>query len=254
MKKLGTPIGAGPGSESEKLGLEADGTPLPVGSATFLALALRWSAGCVGVGEVVVVCRWLEGFCFLVGRLGAGLGRVLEDDEVEVELEVELEDEDEELELGLEPELLELDPEPLGVLLALVVVLAELVLSGTQLSVSETVPGTCGTLRFWTGVPGGTLGNTNVRVCPPTIVTETVQVSAEAAGAVRPARAIRRLPASASTTSSFRLLTWLPLLPRSRCSRHAWHLETAACVHDTRQRGQEATDCSGALQFGTVTR
>ena len=31
MKKLGTPIGAGPGSESEKVGLVADGTPLPVG-------------------------------------------------------------------------------------------------------------------------------------------------------------------------------------------------------------------------------
>ena len=42
MKKLGTPIGAGPGSDSEKLGLAAVGTPLPVGSATFLALALAF--------------------------------------------------------------------------------------------------------------------------------------------------------------------------------------------------------------------
>lgn len=214
MKKLGTPIGAGPGSESEKLGLEADGTPLPVGSATFfLALALRWPAGCVGEG--VVVCRWLEGFCFLVGWLGAGLGRVLEDGEVEVELEVELEDEDEdedelELELELEPEWLEVNPEPPGVVLELAVVLDELVLSRTQLSVSETIPGTCGRLRFWTGVPAGTLGNTNVCVCPPATVTETVQVSAEATGAVRPASAIRRLPASASTISILRLLTGSP--------------------------------------------
>jgi hypothetical protein len=32
MKKLGTPIGDGPGSESENDGFEAAGTPLPVGS------------------------------------------------------------------------------------------------------------------------------------------------------------------------------------------------------------------------------
>jgi len=31
MKKLGTPIGAGPGSDSEYVGLAADGTPLPLG-------------------------------------------------------------------------------------------------------------------------------------------------------------------------------------------------------------------------------
>ena len=31
MKKLGTPIGAGPGSESENVGLLAEGTPLPLG-------------------------------------------------------------------------------------------------------------------------------------------------------------------------------------------------------------------------------
>lgn len=34
MKKLGTPIGAGPGSESENVGLEGFGTPLPVGRLT----------------------------------------------------------------------------------------------------------------------------------------------------------------------------------------------------------------------------
>jgi hypothetical protein len=39
MKKFGTPIGAGPGSESEKVGFVAEGTPLPVG---------RLSAGEVG--------------------------------------------------------------------------------------------------------------------------------------------------------------------------------------------------------------
>jgi hypothetical protein len=29
MKKFGTPIGAWPGSDSEKVGLAADGTPVP---------------------------------------------------------------------------------------------------------------------------------------------------------------------------------------------------------------------------------
>lgn len=32
MKKFGTPIGAGPGSDSENVGFEVVGTPLPVGS------------------------------------------------------------------------------------------------------------------------------------------------------------------------------------------------------------------------------
>ena len=35
MKKFGTPTGAGPGSDSEKLGLEAFGTPLPDGCLDF---------------------------------------------------------------------------------------------------------------------------------------------------------------------------------------------------------------------------
>src|SRR6202012_5124181 len=40
MKKLGTPIGAGPGSDSEKVGLVADGTPLPVGRLPVVELVL----------------------------------------------------------------------------------------------------------------------------------------------------------------------------------------------------------------------
>jgi hypothetical protein len=55
MKKLGTPIGAGPGSESEKVGLVAAGTPLPVGRSfagelgfAFLpCFFLGWWAFCV---------------------------------------------------------------------------------------------------------------------------------------------------------------------------------------------------------------
>lgn len=35
MKKFGTPIGAGPGVDSEKVGFVAVGTPLPDGSCDF---------------------------------------------------------------------------------------------------------------------------------------------------------------------------------------------------------------------------
>ena len=35
MKKFGTPTGAGPGIDSEKVGLFAAGTPLPVGRLDF---------------------------------------------------------------------------------------------------------------------------------------------------------------------------------------------------------------------------
>ena len=57
MKKFGTPIGAGPGSESENVGLVADGTPLPVGR---LLVA----------GEGVVGLEL--GFCPEPGLIGAG--------------------------------------------------------------------------------------------------------------------------------------------------------------------------------------
>jgi hypothetical protein len=63
MKKFGTPIGAGPGSESEKVGLVAEGTPLPVGSSL--------DAGEVVFGSGVDLdCRfgcWLE-----LGLIGLG--------------------------------------------------------------------------------------------------------------------------------------------------------------------------------------
>jgi hypothetical protein len=50
MKKFGTPIGAGPGRESEKDGFDAEGTPLPDGSEAFGFLALRrLTAGVVAV-------------------------------------------------------------------------------------------------------------------------------------------------------------------------------------------------------------
>jgi hypothetical protein len=50
MKKFGTPIGAGPGRDREKDGLEAEGTPLPEGSEVLWWLTL-W---CLTAGVVVV--------------------------------------------------------------------------------------------------------------------------------------------------------------------------------------------------------
>lgn len=53
MKKFGTPIGAGPGSDSEKLGLRAVGTPLPVGSfgCGWWALVFPCPRGCANGSE-----------------------------------------------------------------------------------------------------------------------------------------------------------------------------------------------------------
>jgi hypothetical protein len=65
MKKLGTPIGAGPGSDSENVGFEVLGTPFPVGSFAagvvvlvgFFFFALLFF-GVPGEG----VCPWLDDF------------------------------------------------------------------------------------------------------------------------------------------------------------------------------------------------
>ena len=60
MKKLGTPIGAGPGRESEKVGLLGDGTPLPEGrfDAGLLGFLL-WAL--FGAGLAVVCGCWVCG-------------------------------------------------------------------------------------------------------------------------------------------------------------------------------------------------
>jgi hypothetical protein len=71
MKKLGTPIGAGPGSESEKVGFDAWGTPFPVGP---LVLGFGGVAGVVEPGFFDLAVDFffsslffLFGFCFVVG-------------------------------------------------------------------------------------------------------------------------------------------------------------------------------------------
>ena len=138
MKKLGTPIWAAPGSESEKVGFDAEGTPLPDGMADFFFFLCAWGAADFGPG-----CDDLR--CFLVGRDGWGTGALLDPDpEVVVEVEFELE--------------VDLEGDPLCELVWLVVlVVVELDEDvGAQDSVSDCTTPCTGRLSDDTGVPGGT--------------------------------------------------------------------------------------------------
>src|ERR1035437_8453510 len=69
MKKFGTPIGAGPGSESENVGVVADGTPLPVGS--LLAAGTPFPVG-VLLAAVVLDFDFDLGFWPEPGLIGLG--------------------------------------------------------------------------------------------------------------------------------------------------------------------------------------
>jgi hypothetical protein len=143
MKKLGTPIGAGPGREREKVGLEGPGTPLPDGSdgPEFFDFPL---AGLLELGVVLLEDGpgWLEDFCFLGGCFGFGVG---EDDDCEVVVEEELE------------------PEPgflvrAGVELVVVLVeVEELDEVGAQDSLSDCTTPCTGRFSAEIGVPGGAL-------------------------------------------------------------------------------------------------
>ncbi len=113
--------------------------------------------------------------------------------EVEVEVEV-LCEEDEELELDDAELLLLLVDDELDVLV------------GTQDSDSETTIPLIGSCKLEIGVFGGAL-TVNVNVWPPSTVTLTVQTSADALGSATTAIVTSVAPISASTTSSFRLLS-----------------------------------------------
>jgi hypothetical protein len=222
MKKLGTPIAAGPGSESEKVGFDAFGTPLPVGplAAEFFDLpgaapAFFFFLWCFLPFLWVAVVEpglWVD-FCWVVlGLVGLGVVELLLL-LVVVELELELELLELEDELELEVELVELELlelEELGLEVVEVVVevvevglaVVELVAGGQDQATLATAPviPSCES-----GVPGRTLSI--VRVTPPTSVTVTVQgPSAEAVGSAAVAEATRIAAVSASTPHSFRLL------------------------------------------------
>jgi len=139
MKKFGTPIGAGPGSDSENVGLLAVGTPLPVGRVD---LVLRGFGVEARFLRLALARRWPldDGFSLRLDPVGEGLELVEELVVVDVLLLLlllllleELEDDDPELEVELEGEVVveldELDEDEvgeLGVVVLLVVVVVEL--------------------------------------------------------------------------------------------------------------------------------
>ena len=212
MKKFGTPIGAGPGRESENVGFEVFGTPLPVGSLAFgdvvvvvFFFALRFGFGLVDGGW-----PWVED-CW--GDEDVGCGVVLDEVEVVVlvvlECEGEVEvgpevvvDEDDALDEEEEEEEEELDELGDVVVVVVVVVVDEddEVVGVTQVIVSIAP-----------GIPA-----------PPT-VTVTLQESAEAIGMAARPRTTKIAAASSSTARSLRLNVKLvrPLLPPSTCASHA---------------------------------
>jgi hypothetical protein len=190
MKKFGTPIGAGPGSDSENVGLLAVGTPLPVGRVD---LVLRGFGVEARFLRLALARRWPldDGFSLRLDPVGEGLELVEELVEVDVLLLLlllleELEDDDPELEVELEGEVVveldELDEDEvgeLGVVVLLVVVVVELddeAVVQTGVSVAATSSGSpvaatiCATVA-----PAGT------GTATPVNGIVTVQVSSAAA-------------------------------------------------------------------------
>jgi len=269
MKKFGTPIGAGPGSDSENVGFEVLGTPLPVGSlAAGVVVLVVFFFGLLFFGVLVEgVWPWLDDFS---GDEDVGCGVVLDElvvvvllvpgalewpgaleceGEVEVELEVVGEEDDELAEEDDEDDELELEDEELDELGGAVVVVVVVVdvddeaAGGAQIIVSETAPG------MLTGgmTPGVAVTGPTVCVPPPTRVTVIVHVSAKAIGMAARPRTTKIEAASSSTARSLRLNVKLvrPLLPPSTCASHA---SKFAAHRLCRGHG---TDWYGGLQFRT---
>ena len=219
MKKFGTPIGAGPGSDSENVGLLAVGTPLPLGradpvlpdfgvDARFLRLALARGLP-------------LDDGCSLrPDPVGEGLELVEELDVVDVLLLLEeLEDDDPELEVELEGEVVveldELDEDEageLGVVVLLVVVVVELddeLVVQTGVSVAATGSGSpVAAMICATVAPAGTGTATPVDGIVPAQVSSAAAVG-RATSAIIP---IKTALALRNTATSFRRLITAALL------------------------------------------
>src|SRR5689334_2401739 len=179
MKKLGTPIGAGPGSAKEKLGFEGVGTP-PV---------VRWGGGDAGLvcffflflffcwpdelpdpldPTLPAGAGWLDGRWLLPGELGLGAVVVgVVDDGVVLDL------------LPEPPVVVVWDP-----LVVVGVVLLAVLVVGTGAVVVGVVTGGGQTLEIsvspgGSGAPGGSWSCTT---CPVIVFTVTVQSAADATG------------------------------------------------------------------------
>jgi hypothetical protein len=236
MKKFGTPIGAGPGSDSENVGMDGVGAPVCFAFLWVEAFGLGLGLGalCFFAGGLGGLGWCDEGVWTLAGPVGWGglfgwpvvveLDVVVElevDVEVDVEVGVELDVVGVELELEVEVELdvelgvdevveldvelleLELDPE-----LVVEVVVGVKTIPGKQLSVSDTTTPVTGRTRDEMGVFGGTF-TSNVYCCPPTTNTVILQASADAVGSAITAIVAA---ANASVTTSFRLLDTMAYL------------------------------------------
>ena len=203
MKKFGTPIGAGPGSDNENVGFFADGTPFPVGSFALGCLDLLF-----GFVFFFATAGWVdEGFSLRLAPDGEGV--VVVDELVVVDEDVEFDDEAE-VEVELEGELvveLEALLDDDGAVVVVVVVVVVEVPAGvaTHVSVSDAMPvSVIGSGICATGVPGGTSGTLNVYDWPVRSETVTVHVSAEAEGSAANAITMRAALAITSTATSFR--------------------------------------------------
>jgi hypothetical protein len=226
MKKFGTPIGAGPGTENEKVGFDGVGTPF-------------FAVGAGGFDEVEVVVEVLGPLApvllFVVGPLAPVLPVVFEpldplvpplcllpepvgceeDDEPVVVLEDE--DEDDEPLDPLDP----LDPlEPLGPDGVVDV-------GAHDADTLFTGPTPAGTIDE-AGVPDGTL-TLNDSVCPVSSVTVTVHWSAEAVGIAAIPKIANTEAAVNAAVFSFRRINnvtrllppWASRVPRCSVDAHA---------------------------------
>lgn len=187
MKKFGTPSGAGPGIENEKVGFDGVGTPpVPVegvGLVCFfeLCFCVLGFLGFLGFLELFGAA-WCDGcWTLLFGVVDVGWGVLCDVVVVDDVVVVVLDDVD--VELGV------------------------LVVVGVDEQDSETdwIGPVTGKWIEDSGVPGGTL-TVNASFAPPTRVTVTTHVSAEALGsAAIPETA--SAAAAATNTKTFRLLS-----------------------------------------------
>jgi hypothetical protein len=237
MKKFGTPIGAGPGSESEYVGFVALGTPLPEGSfgeAVFFFSVAPWCLPFFFVELFSEPPPWLEAFS---GDDEVGDAVVLVVDvvvceceaEVEVELDVVVVDDELDDELLEVPELVELLE--VGVDVVVVVVVDVGLVAVVHVIVSDTIaiPVGSGSVSCDGGVAGGA-STLKVSVCPSISFTVTVHGSAAASEIAKTARPKRKTAVAAKSADSRRLMIKprLPLLPTFARASH--HVETDRTV------------------------
>lgn len=205
MKKLGTPIGAAPGSAKENVGLAGVGTPALVvvggGAGVLLRLGLL-GAGVLGAGAVVG--PWCELGCWVLPEvepppvLGWVLGvEVVPDPEPDFEPDPEPE---------LEPEPPPpLPPPELGVGVVTVGVLTGGVgtVTGACGQDSDMLAAGPGSVSEDSGAPGGSWKVSTVPVSNLTVTVQSEPDAAEAVGSAATPSTANKMPSVTSATFSF---------------------------------------------------